>query len=96
MNKGDLKILKNKIKEKSLKICVLGQGYIGLPLSLTFSEAGWDVCGFDNDKEKIKNEAKKYLDIFKDSPYIFNLGHGVMPDTKPEMVDYLVKFVKNY
>ena len=49
-----------------------------------------------SDKEKIKNEAKKYLDIFKDGPYIFNLGHGVMPDTKPEMVDYLVKFVKNY
>ncbi len=63
-----------------------------------------DICvqgGMDpkillSDKEKIKNEAKKYLDIFKDSPYIFNLGHGVMPDTKPEMVDYLVKFVKNY
>ena len=63
-----------------------------------------DICiqgGMDpkillTDKEKIKNEAKKYLDIFKDHPYIFNLGHGVMPDTKPEMVDYLVKFVKNY
>ena len=63
-----------------------------------------DICvqgGMDpkillSDKEKIKNEAKKYLDIFKDHPYIFNLGHGVMPDTKPEMVDYLVKFVKNY
>ena len=28
------------------------------------------------DKETIKKEAKKYLDIFKDHPYIFNLGHG--------------------
>ena len=28
-------------------------------------------------KDKIYKEAKKYLDIFKDVPYIFNLGHGV-------------------
>ena len=47
-------------------------------------------------KEKIKKETLKYLDIFKDHPYIFNLGHGVMPETDPKMVDYLVKIVKNY
>ena len=33
------------------------------------------------DKESLKKEAKKYLDIFKDHPYIFNLGHGVLPET---------------
>ena len=48
------------------------------------------------DKEKLKANARKYLDIFKDKPYIFNLGHGVLPNTDPGMVDYLVKFVKNY
>ena len=48
------------------------------------------------DKEKIKKETKKYLDIFKDHPYIFNLGHGVLPETDPNMMDYLVKTVKNY
>ena len=37
----------------------------------------------------------KYLQIFKDVPYIFNLGHGILPETKPETVDYLVKFVKD-
>ena len=36
------------------------------------------------------------LNIFKDHPYIFNLGHGVLPETDPMMVDYLVKFVKDY
>ena len=46
------------------------------------------------DKEKIKKETKKYLDIFKDHPYIFNLGHGVLPETDPNMMDYLVKTVK--
>ena len=47
-------------------------------------------------KENLKKEVKKYLDIFKDHPYIFNLGHGVLPETDPNMVDYLVKMVKDY
>ena len=47
-------------------------------------------------KEQLKINVKKYLDIFKDKPYIFNLGHGVLPNTDPCMVDYLVKLVKNY
>ena len=48
------------------------------------------------DKEILKKEVKKYLDIFKDHPYIFNLGHGVLPETNPNMMDYLVKTVKDY
>ena len=49
-----------------------------------------------SDKDTIKKEAKKYLDIFKDHPYIFNLGHGVLPETDPGMMEYLVKIVKDY
>ena len=48
------------------------------------------------DKETIKKEATKYLEIFKDHPYVFNLGHGVLPETNPEMVEYLVQTVKDY
>ena len=29
-------------------------------------------------------------------PFLFNLGHGVLPETNPDMVDYLVKTVKDY
>ena len=48
------------------------------------------------DKENLKKEVKKYLDIFKDHPYIFNLGHGILPETDPGMMDYLVKTVKDF
>ena len=48
------------------------------------------------DQQTLKKEATKYLDIFKDHPYIFNLGHGILPETNPDMVEYLVKTVKNY
>ena len=44
----------------------------------------------------LKKRQKKYLDIFKDHPYIFNLGHGILPETSPNMVDYLVKMVKDH
>ena len=47
-------------------------------------------------KENLKKETLKYLNIFKIHPYIFNLGHGVLPETDPMMVDYLVKLVKDY
>ena len=59
-------------------------------------QGGLDPKVLLTDKEKLKNEAKRYLDIFKDHPYIFNLGHGVLPKTNPQMLDYLIKFVKGY
>ena len=59
-------------------------------------QGGLDPKILLTDKDTLKKEAIKYLDIFKDHPYIFNLGHGILPDTNPEMVEYLVKIVKNY
>jgi len=59
-------------------------------------QGGLDPKVLLSNKETIKKEAKRYLDIFKDHPYIFNLGHGVLPETDPGMMDYLVKMVKNY
>ncbi|WP_049897020.1 nucleotide sugar dehydrogenase [Natrialba chahannaoensis] len=35
------------------QICVVGLGYVGLPLATTFSSAGHDVWGFDVDPEKV-------------------------------------------
>ena len=59
-------------------------------------QGGMDPKVLLTDKENLKKEAVRYLDIFKDHPYIFNLGHGVLPETDPNMMDYLVKMVKNY
>jgi uroporphyrinogen decarboxylase len=59
-------------------------------------QGGLDPKILLTDKENLKKETLKYLNIFKDHPYIFNLGHGVLPETNPDMVDYLVKTVKDY
>ena len=59
-------------------------------------QGGLDPKVLLSDKDNLKKEAKKYLDIFKDHPYIFNLGHGILPETDISMMDYLVKTVKDY
>ena len=42
------------------------------------------------------SEAKKYLDIFKGLPYIFNLGHGCFLKTDPDNIEKLVKFYREF
>ena len=59
-------------------------------------QGGMDPKILLGDKNKIKREALKYLEIFKDHPYIFNLGHGILPDTETEKVKYLVNLVKDF
>jgi len=48
-----------------------------------------------DNSEKIKKNTENYLNIFKDYPYIFNLGHGVLPETKPETIEYIVQIIRN-
>ena len=48
------------------------------------------------DKSNLEKEIKYYLNTFKDHPYIFNLGHGIKPETKIEMVDILVNTVREF
>ena len=59
-------------------------------------QGGLDPKILLKDKETLKKEAEKYLNIFKDHPYVFNLGHGILPETKTEMVGELINIVRNY
>ena len=62
----------------------------GIPI-----QGGLDPKILLNDKERIKKNTENYLNIFKDYPYIFNLGHGVLPETKPETIEYLIKIIRD-
>ena len=48
------------------------------------------------DRVNLKAQASKYLEIFKDHPYVFNLGHGILPETKIDLVEELVKIVRDF
>ena len=59
-------------------------------------QGGLDPKILLKNKEDIEKEVKKYLDIFRDQPYIFNLGHGVLPETKPEIIKFVTSLVREY
>ena len=47
-------------------------------------------------EKKMLDDAKKYIQTFKDIPYVFNLGHGLLPETDPDRVGKLIKFYRNF
>jgi len=59
-------------------------------------QGGLDPKVLLTDKENLHTKVIKYLQIFKDHPYVFNLGHGILPETKIEMVEELVKIVRDF
>ena len=59
-------------------------------------QGGMDPKILLKDKDELKKEVLKFLNLFKDHPYIFNLGHGVLPETNPNTVDYMVKLIRDF
>ena len=59
-------------------------------------QGGLDPKILLTDQKTLKIQVERYLSIFKDHPYIFNLGHGILPETKIEMVEELIKIVRNF
>src|SRR5258708_1251730 len=55
--------LNTKIQARTAKVGIIGLGYVGLPLTLLFSEAGFPVTGFDIDPSKVSalNNGKSYI-----------------------------------
>ena len=59
-------------------------------------QGGLDPKILLSNKENLKKQINKYLNIFKDHPYVFNLGHGILPETEVDMVYELVETVRNF
>ena len=59
-------------------------------------QGGLDPKLLLSSEREILNGAKKYLDTFKGLPYIFNLGHGLLPETDPDKISKLIKFYREY
>ncbi len=62
----------------------------GIPI-----QGGLDPKILLGEKEEIKKNVEKYISTFKNYPYIFNLGHGVLPETKPETIEYIIQIIRN-
>jgi len=55
--------LRKKIETRRAKVCVVGLGYVGLPLAVEFARAGFNVTGIDIDPAKVEalNGGKSYI-----------------------------------
>jgi len=54
-----------KLNKEDYKICIVGLGYVGLPLAARFSLKGFNVTGFDIKEERI-NQLVNKIDINND------------------------------
>jgi UDP-N-acetyl-D-glucosamine dehydrogenase len=59
-----LQELGERIEKREARIGVIGLGYVGLPLAVEFTKAGFRVTGFDLDAEKVRavNEGRSYIE----------------------------------
>ena len=62
-------------KDNFLKICIQG---------------GMNPDFLLKSEKIVLEETEKYLETFKNYPYIFNLGHGILPETNPDIIKKIV------
>lgn len=61
--------MEKKLKERKAGIAVIGLGYVGLPLAVEQSKAGFTVIGIERKKERVDmvNQGKNYIPDVVDS-----------------------------
>jgi len=59
-------------------------------------QGGMDPKVLFKEKNEIFQEVDKYLNTFKNHPYIFNLGHGLLPETNPDVLQKVIERVNSY
>ena len=73
-----------KFKKSDYKICIVGLGYVGLPLAARFSLKGFDVIGFDINEiriEELRNNVDYNNDIELEHLEAFNLNSKISSDS---------------
>ena len=59
-------------------------------------QGGMDPKILFKEENEIFREVDRYLNIFKGHPYIFNLGHGLLPETNPDILQKVIERVNNF
>ena len=75
--------LKSRIQNQESKIGIIGLGYVGLPLSIRFSQENFKVVGFDVDKEKVEilNSGNSYIKHIKEDDISAMSNNGFTAST---------------
>jgi len=76
------------LETREATIGVIGLGYVGLPLSLSFTDAGFDVRGFDIDEYRVDqlHTGHSYIDDVTDKQLREATSNGFDPSTNPDIL----------
>lgn len=77
--------LAQKIESRQAKIGVIGMGYVGLPLSLLFSNENFRVTGFDVDQKKVER-------LLASRSYIARINNSEIKDARASGFSATTKF----
>ena len=75
--------IKNKINTKEAKLCVVGLGYVGLPLAVEFAKAGFKVTGIDISEDRVNqlNKGENYIRDINDKELRILIDSGSLKAT---------------
>ncbi len=72
-----------RIEKNTVKVGVLGLGYVGLPLAVAFAKNGIDILGFDKSQKRVDmiNSGNNYIGDVNDSELASVIGNGKLVAT---------------
>jgi UDP-N-acetyl-D-glucosamine dehydrogenase len=82
-------VLKQKIDSRTAQVVVVGIGYVGLPLIVSFARAGFHVTGYDKDPvkvEKLKRGESYIEDIPSEALELFVREGKLTSSTNPSVL----------
>lgn len=73
--------LQDRITDTTARIGMIGLGYVGLPLAVRFTEAGFTVQGYDIDTDRVQQlqDGNSYVDDITDAELTAALADGFTP-----------------
>ena len=87
--KGNYELLAKKIETKEAVLCVIGLGYVGLPLAMDFAEKGFLVNGYDVSERKVNlllSGQSDVDDVSSDRVKAMVESGRLTPSTTPEKI----------
>lgn len=81
--------LQTRLEDRDARVAVIGLGYVGLPLSVALTRAGYSVAGFDIDADRVAalQSGTSYVDDVSDDELAAALDSGFTPDDDPTAIE---------
>lgn len=82
---GRVSVLEDRIADRSAKVAVVGQGYVGLVVAMAAREAGFEVVGYEVDGARVARlrSGRSYIEDVTDDRLEAALSAGYRPSDDP-------------